>query len=584
MPFVRKVSCPECQSKDNVAVYQDGSAFNGQCWGCGAKYRNMDPNDPQFDYRQWEGYTYQPAQSSSEGYREETVEEISQYPIMAVDERWELPDAQLYQVRSRVDQYGNVDAVYYPYHREGKIKAYKRRILADKSFSVVGSMTGADLMGLHLVPNGADVCVLVEGEDDIAGARAIFRMYGKGYFVTSVPTGATLNLDTGEAVIDKPLLRQLPKLSMFKRVYLCLDQDEPGRKLAEAVAEELAVYTEVRIVSFSLKDARDMWLEGRGKEFWESFCNAVRYTPEALVRAEDVPLEKLMEPLREGLPIVFPELNNMMHGLRYGGDAGEVTLLCGGSGTGKTTAMRAIISHLMKHTNEKITTIFLEEQYRKTMQGIVSQYWGIPLPVLRANPSMLPADKWREALEAQAYGRQFFYRHFGSLASDKLINLCHYAHAREGCNLIFLDHISMVVAGQEVGRGGERKDIDKLMHNLASFCTVTGCSVIAAVHLKRGERKLKYNQDGVLDLSCAPYDRGGEISKEDLRGSGGLEQMTMNIWALEGNVYGDDQRFPGPNYRWWRVLKQREWGQLGLAGAFTVDPKTGLVSPAKCVR
>ena len=30
--YVRKTSCPECGSKDNMAIYDDG---HGYCFGCG---------------------------------------------------------------------------------------------------------------------------------------------------------------------------------------------------------------------------------------------------------------------------------------------------------------------------------------------------------------------------------------------------------------------------------------------------------------------------------------------------------------------------------------------------------------------
>ena len=143
-----------------------------------------------------------------------------------------------------------------------------------------------------------------------------------------------------------------------------------------------------------------------------------------------------------------------------------------------------------------------------------------------------------------------------------MAKLRYYAHAC-GVDFIFLDHISMVIAGQD--DQNERKSIDKLMTDLAVFCNETGVGVIAVVHLKR--------KAGGKDKG---FNEGGQVSLTDLRGSGGLEQMSWNVVALERNQQDEAEA----NFSTVRVLKNREWGFTGECERLFYDANTGRLLPA----
>jgi twinkle protein len=95
------------------------------------------------------------------------------------------------------------------------------------------------------------------------------------------------------------------------------------------------------------------------------------------------------------------------------------------------------------------------------------------------------------------------------------------------------------------------------MTNLATFVEESGMSVVAVVHLKRPPNGLSFNQ-------------GRQISLNDLRGSAAIEQLSHNVIAIEGDQQGAD-----PNKRYLRLLKCREWGDLGLCQALDYVPETG---------
>ena len=98
----------------------------------------------------------------------------------------------------------------------------------------------------------------------------------------------------------------------------------------------------------------------------------------------------------------------------------------------------------------------------------------------------------------------------------------------------------------------ERKAIDMLMTQLRALVEETGAGIVVVSHLRKGDTK------------TTPFEQGGTISLDDLRGSGSLKQLPDTVLALERNQQADDddQR----NLLKLRVLKCRFTGNTGLAG------------------
>jgi twinkle protein len=221
---------------------------------------------------------------------------------------------------------------------------------------------------------------------------------------------------------------------------------------------------------------------------------------------------------------------------------------------------REISYHLAAAHSLKLAHIFLEEDVRKTALSFIALDNNIPLAKLRIKPNLISKSQWSESYEKYlGSGRLFFTDHFGSLESDKLIDKCRYFVHACGADFILLDHISMVVSGQD--SSNERKDIDMLMTNLAAFVNEADVGVLGIVHLRRP--------------SNGSFTEGREISLSDLRGSGGLEQLSWNVVALERNQQDPENK----NESQIRLLKNREWGTLGLCDTLLYNQDTGRLLP-----
>jgi len=126
------------------------------------------------------------------------------------------------------------------------------------------------------------------------------------------------------------------------------------------------------------------------------------------------------------------------------------------------------------------------------------------------------------------------------------------------CKWIFLDHLSILVSGQE--NGDERRSIDILMTKLRSLVEETNCALLLVSHLRRTS-----SDKGAED--------GKEISLGHLRGSQAIAQLSDAVIALERDQQADDPI--EANTTRVRVLKNRYAGDNGIACALQFDKETG---------
>jgi twinkle protein len=239
---------------------------------------------------------------------------------------------------------------------------------------------------------------------------------------------------------------------------------------------------------------------------------------------------------------------------------GELTTFTAGSGVGKSTLAREIGYHLRSEHGLTVGNIFLEERTEKTMQGYVALDHNVPLSKLRKHPDILTPEQWQESYDKLLKDKWFGFKHFGSMASEDLLDKMRHLAYGEHCDFIILDHLSMVMSGQQ--SDNERKDIDLIMTELAAFVNESQVGVLIVVHLSRNKGKAAFNE-------------GGQVSLTDLRGSAALEQLSWNVIALERNQQGVADN----NISQIRVLKSREEGWTGVADVCEYSFETGRLLP-----
>ena len=129
------------------------------------------------------------------------------------------------------------------------------------------------------------------------------------------------------------------------------------------------------------------------------------------------------------------------------------------------------------------------------------------------------------------------------------------------CKWIFLDHLSILVSGQD--EGDERKSIDVLMTKLRSLVEETGVGLLLVSHLRRPSGDLG-------------HENGKEVTYHTLRGSASIAHLSDSVIALERNQQSDDDVIACTTTI--RILKNRYTGETGVSSYLHYDKKSGRMS------
>ena len=534
MPFVKThVACPKCGGKDPVAVNDDGSA---KCFSCGEFMRDYE--------------------AAIQG--EENVTDFSTYQRNKMDnstgEFYALSDrgisletAKKYGVRSVKDQVGNICEHSYPYYVNGEVAGYKVRKTKDKSFIWQGSPRGTGLFGSQAFQQGGKYITVVEGECD---AMAAYEMMGSKWPVVSVKNGAQ--------GADRDVKESLEYLESFDNVVICFDNDKPGREAAKRVARIIKP-GKARIVTLpeEFKDANDMLRKNRQQAFMTEWWAAKLYTPSGVINVSESFDQYINRVRKPSIPYPWMGLNDKLEGLRQG----ELVTLTGGTGLGKSSVTRELEHWLIQNTTDNVGVIALEEDWRRTIDGIVSIEANARLHIDRVRDSFNAtqlAQFYNNVFSGKNENRVWVHSHHGMNDIDSIFSKLRFMAMGCDCRWIIVDHLHMLVLSTP--ESDERRAIDNIMHRLRTLVEETGCGMILVSHLRRVDGN-KGHENGI------------ETGLSHLRGSQSIAQLSDCVISLERNQQSEDPIEASTTKV--RVLKSRYTGDVGLATHLRYDQDTG---------
>jgi len=524
--YVKKEPCPECGSKDNLAVYSDGHAF---CFGC--SYRRPAPTEKKHKRKTY----YSPSPVTK--------------PLIKFVTPKELPKRGITEETAKFFNYGIADYNGTPVQvatyedQLGRQSAQHIRY-KDKRFIWVGDCKNVQLWGQSKWRNhgnyGNVFCVITEGEID---AMTISQVQGNKFPVVSLPSGAPS--------ANKYLAANLKWLNQFSRIVLCFDSDEPGEKAAEKAIEILPA-GKAAICRLPRKDANEMLLAGEAEELKSLLWKATPVRPDSILNASDLWEELTKEGASSVCPFPYPQLDQFTRGFRKS----QMITIAAGSGTGKSSLCRELAHHFLKH---KLTVgyIALEESVQRTMQGILGIELNKPLHL---EDHVEEVEGLKTAFD-RLFGTEklFLYDHFGSMDPDRLIEQIQYMATAEGVDVVILDHLTIVVSG--LADVDERRAIDITCTKLRQVVESTGVGLILVSHLRRPQ--------GVS------HEQGQQVSTSDLRGSSAILQLSDLCISAERNQQGDPAERSEMQLR---ILKNRHTGSTGPIDKLLYDENTGRLS------
>ena len=513
--FVRHVPCDECGSRDNGAMYSDGHVY---CFGCGAWVAG-DGEAPTWTPERKPAVPLVSGEYIALRSRKITEETCRKFGYM-------------------VGRMGG-ETVQLATYKDSKGRPVAQKVRTkDKKFSIVGESKKMTLFGSHLWSNGK-ILTICEGEID---AMSVSQMQNHKWATVSLPNGAHS--------AKRAILENYDYVTGFESVVLMFDNDEPGREAAIECAEALPIGLAKIANLGEHKDANEALVKGDAKTVIQAIHQARDYRPDGIVAAAD-----LREVIGVGdavSPISYPysKLNDITKGLRLG----SLVTIAAGSGVGKSTFVRELMYHVQQ-SGFPIGMMMLEESTKRTAQGLVGLHMNKNITVCVEDTSeddiVNAFDDMRKA------GEFYLFDHFGSTDLDVIISRIRYMNKALGCQVICLDHVSILVSGLTSGVSDERRLVDDIMTRLRVEVQALGICLILVSHLRRPQ-------------GDKGHEGGAQVSLSQLRGSHAIAQLADTCIGL--NVDAED---PTSGKRNIVVLKNRHTGEVGAAGVLRYDLDTG---------
>ena len=520
--------CPVCDSSDACSINEDGSAY---CFSCNKRIPNYET-----------GGTIEELKV----HRMNSVNEIEGSFTALNDRGISLATAKKYNVKCITNREGKVIRHFYPYCVASEVTAYKVRE-EGKHFTWRGNSQGTGLFGQSLFKDSGKFITLVEGECD---AMAAFEMMGSKWPVVSLKSGAS------GAVRD--VKNSIEFLEKFDCVVINFDNDKAGLEASKKVAR-LLTPGKAKILSLpdDFKDPNDMLKAGRGRSYLEAWWNAKLYTPSGVLNISEKKAEFNNRESKDSVPYPWEGLNKKLHGLRRG----ELVTLTGGTGLGKSSVTRELEHWLITNTKDNVGIIALEEDWRRTVDGILSIEANARLYIDQVRDEFTEEQLnqfFDNVYDGDNKDRVWIHSHFGITDIDEIFSKLRFLIIGCSCKWVVVDHLHMLVSA--MSDGDERRAIDNIMTRLRSIVEETGAGLILVSHLRR--------VDGNRG-----HENGISVSLSHLRGSQSIAQLSDCVIALERDQQSDDPQEANTTHM--RVLKSRYTGDVGMATHLLYDRETG---------
>lgn len=431
-----------------------------------------------------------------------------------------------------------------------EIVAQKLRF-PDKTFPWKFRASFKGLYGQWLWRSGGKMVVITEGELD---ALSVSQVQQNKWPVVSLPDGAGSE--------TKSITEAMEWLNTFDKIVIFFDNDDAGRKAAEKACKIIPPgKCYVAWTPNGYKDPSDLLVAGKSKAIIEAIWGAKRYVPGGIVSGQAVIDRLKNRPKVKAYPYpdYMPLFNHKVEGIRLG----ELDTWTSGSGMGKTTVIKALQLHYFDTTDLAQALIHLEEPLEDTGDDLIGYRMGkrVGLQETEYDPAEYDTVASELFLATNSAGVQKLqlYDAFGSLEDASLYNTIRYM-AGSGVRLFWLDHLSILVSDSDE-ETNERRLIDSIMHNLKSLTVELGIYIGLISHLRKPAGSGKSFENGAIP------------TLDDLRGSGGIKQLSNSVYAVSRDQQAESDL--ARNTSLVSVLKCRKTGRTGNADYVHFNGETG---------
>ncbi len=433
--------CPKCGSSDAVSI---DAAGDGYCFSCTGYLKNHDKEEVLSEElkQQLVEYDFWPHRNLSRQtleFFDITTKFIDGEPV---ETAFVWPNG-----GARIRRLGDVDK--------------KDRFLSKGSMSDPGL-----LFKNKFDPGSKDAIIICSSGYDAASA---YEMLNKQVAVVAV---------SSESVAKRDVVKDWEYVNSFKKIYICMDNDDQGRKATADVAPLFDYQRVYHLKITTAKDINELHEDHKYADFKKMFENAKRFAPDNLISTFDQ-IKGALQKDTEADIATYPF--RALQSATYGLHEGEIVLVKADTGVGKTEFLRAIEHHVLKTTKHNICIIHLEEDNATTVKAIAGYELGVPATLPDCGLSVEEVlNGYRRAVQDDE-GRVHIYVSFDREDEDLLFNTIRFVVAGAGCKLVYFDHITWLGVGRD--SDDERKKLDRISQGLKNLAKELRFCLVMVTHI-----------------------------------------------------------------------------------------------------
>jgi twinkle protein len=414
-----------------------------------------------------------------------------------------------YEIKVEFDttQRGVQKYQYFPItkNRGREIISYKRKEIEIKDFKVMPSTgsTKVDLFGMRSSQFSPQTIVITAGELDAPAAQQMLHRHVQKLMCVSLPFGDK-NL--------KALLDNKDFLDEANDLVFAGDQDDSGKSVIEKIS---MILPGIRIMEFSEKDPCDMLTNGKEAEFRDSFGRARKHKPSSIIEVEDIEDDAMVK-VEWGLSYPFDGLTKMTYGLMPSSIIG----IGGGPGSGKSTVMKEILTHLAFTHKRRVGLFAFEEKPSQTLRSLGGHIIGkrVWLP-----DCVYDEDQLRAAIESLRT-RVAIYNHKGYREWEDIAAAIAYM-IQDGVTDFFLDPVSALTV--HLDPGDANTFLNQAMYFLSMTVQQYPVNFFHFNHLNNPK-------------TGADHGAGGKVYGSQFTGSRAMWKFSTDLWGVRRDQYASD--------------------------------------------
>lgn len=542
--FIRHESCDQCGSKDNKAVYSDGSTH---CFGCGFtvpsdEYKESN-KDSKYKTKKKTKTQKEPKElTMAKPLTEETIAEIKKYAGFTANKFRGINDETLkfYGCRTELSEDDEVKTRYYPVTKDDDLVGYKVREIP-KTFSAIGNVASScDLYGAFRFRAGGKYLLIVGGEEDAHAAYQMFKDYSntKGNdFVTAV-----VSVTTGETSAQKQIAANYEFLNSFETIIVGFDNDEAGKEGADKIISSLPK-GKVKIANWTKgKDPNEILMKGQSKSFISDFYNAKQYVP-AGVLGSDTLYDKILEQAvvaKVPLPPFLKKLERMLGG---GFALGHIYNVAAMTSIGKTAIVNEMIYYWIFHSPHLVGVVSMELNSGQYGETLLSRHVETKLARLSVEDKMnnltseFTKNKAKELFQNEDGSPRFYLVDDRDGSVEQIQEVIEQMIIASGVKLIIIDPL------QDLIEGMSNEDQGLFMKWCKSIIKSHGVSFVLINHMRKkngGDDSIKVSESDIMGSSTIMKSASANILlARDKEAEDEIERNTTYVTLPKSRLTGD---------------------------------------------